>query len=144
MTSPIPCTQQLLRSTTHGSCRHQVCVACHSATTYPKPSHLNWHDPWNPTAEGIGQEMSTVASPEWLVDSSIPKELNVKRTIFFSHMGQEHSFLWLSEIFLSRPACLILGYNCCLKLSIIATCIYRNSGTTFTTSAVGLQLHLHV
>ena len=27
----------------------------------------------------------------------------------FSHMGQEYRFLWLSEIFLSRPACLILG-----------------------------------
>ena len=27
----------------------------------------------------------------------------------FSHMGQEHPFLWLSEIFLFRPACLILG-----------------------------------
>ena len=27
----------------------------------------------------------------------------------FSHMGQEYLFLWLSEIFLSRPACLILG-----------------------------------
>ena len=27
----------------------------------------------------------------------------------FSHMGQEYPFLWLSEIFLSRPACLILG-----------------------------------
>ena len=27
----------------------------------------------------------------------------------FKHMGQEYPFLWLSEIFLSRPACLILG-----------------------------------
>ena len=27
----------------------------------------------------------------------------------FSHMGQEYPFLWLSEIFLSWPACLILG-----------------------------------
>ena len=27
----------------------------------------------------------------------------------FSHMGQEYRFLWLSEIFLSRSACLILG-----------------------------------
>ena len=27
----------------------------------------------------------------------------------FSHMGQENPFLWLSEIFLSRPACLIQG-----------------------------------
>ena len=27
---------------------------------------------------------------------------------FFSHMGQEYTYLWLSEIFLSRPACLIL------------------------------------
>ena len=27
----------------------------------------------------------------------------------FSHMGQEYPFLWLSEIFLFRPACLILG-----------------------------------
>ena len=27
----------------------------------------------------------------------------------FSHMGQEYPFLWLSEIFLSRPACLIRG-----------------------------------
>ena len=27
----------------------------------------------------------------------------------FSHMEQEYPFLWLSEIFLSRPACLILG-----------------------------------
>ena len=31
----------------------------------------------------------------------------------FSHMGQEYPFLWLSEIFLSRPACLILGQTCC-------------------------------
>ena len=37
-----------------------------------------------------------------------------------SHMGQEYLFLWLSEIFLSRPACLILGQTCCPKLSIIA------------------------
>ena len=27
----------------------------------------------------------------------------------FSHMGQKYPFLWLSEIFLSRPTCLILG-----------------------------------
>ena len=27
----------------------------------------------------------------------------------FSHMGQEYPFPWLSEIFLSRPACLIVG-----------------------------------
>ena len=27
----------------------------------------------------------------------------------FSHMGQEYPFLWLSEMFLSRPTCLILG-----------------------------------
>ena len=26
-----------------------------------------------------------------------------------SHMGQEYPFLWLSESFQSRPACLILG-----------------------------------
>ena len=38
----------------------------------------------------------------------------------FSHMGQEYPFLWLSEIFLSRPASLILGQTCCPKLSIIA------------------------
>ena len=38
----------------------------------------------------------------------------------FPHMGQEYPFLWLSKIFLSLPACLILGLNCCLKLSINA------------------------
>ena len=55
----------------------------------------------------------------------------------FSHMGIEYPFLWPSEIFLSRPACLILGQNCCLKLWSIA--MYITSGTTFTISVLGLQ-----
>ena len=48
----------------------------------------------------------------------------------FSHIVQEYPFLWLSEIFLSRAACLILGYNYCLKQSIID--IYWWSGSTST------------
>ena len=47
----------------------------------------------------------------------------------FSHIGQEHAFQWLSEMCLFWPACLVVGWNCCLKLSIIAH-VYRTSGTT--------------
>ena len=40
-------------------------------------------------------------------DPSLEMELIKKNS--FSHIGQESPFLWLSEILLSRPACLILG-----------------------------------
>ena len=37
--------------------RHEMRLVLHM---HPKPSHLNWHDPWNLTAGCTGQKMSTV------------------------------------------------------------------------------------
>ena len=34
------------------------------ALTHPKPSNLNWHDPWNPTAQCTRQTMATVSTPQ--------------------------------------------------------------------------------
>ena len=41
-----------------------------------------------------------------LVAQTFPSSMQEK---FCSHIGREYPFLWLSDIFLSQPACLILG-----------------------------------
>ena len=56
----------------------------------------------------------------------------------FSHMGQEYPILWLSGIFLSQPACLILGQNgylisCCGNINKRMMCEAK-SGTRLNKS----------